>query len=82
MKRFAFVFTFVLVAFASCNRTHNYIIPVDYEKFYEGVTGLTEKEGQELSYRIYMDWYNNTMGREIPDIKVKDLEGKTVKLKK
>ena len=82
MKRLAFVFSIILIAFASCNRTDNYIIPVDYEKYYEGVTSLTEKEGQELSQRIYMDWYNNTMGKEIPDLNVKDLDGKTVKLKK
>ena len=82
MKRLAFVFSIILIAFASCNRTDNYIIPVDYEKYYEGITSLTEKEGQELSQRIYMDWYNNTMGKEIPDLKVKDLDGKTVKLKK
>ena len=82
MKRLAFVFSIVLIAFASCNRTDNYIIPVDYEKYYAGITSLTEKEGQELSQRIYMDWYNNTMGKEIPDLNVKDLDGKTVKLKK
>ena len=82
MKRLAFVFSIILIAFASCNRTDNYIIPVDYEKYYEGITSLTEKEGQELSQRIYMDWYNNTMGKEIPDLKVKDLDGRTIKLKK
>ena len=82
MKRLALVFSIILIAFASCNSTDNYIIPVDYEKYYEGITSLTEKEGQELSQRIYMDWYNNTMGKEIPDLKVKDLDGKTVKLKK
>ena len=82
MKRFAFVFAIAFVAFASCNRTHNYITPVDYEKYYKDITSLTEKESRELSQRIYMDWYKNTLGREIPDIKVKDLEGKTVKLKK
>ena len=82
MKRLAFVVVLVLVAFASCNRTHNYIIPVDYEKYYEGVTTQTEKEDQELSQRIYMDWYHNTVGKEIPDIQVKDLDGNTIKLKK
>ena len=82
MKRLAFVVVLVLVAFASCNRTHNYIIPVDYEKYYEGVTSLTEKKDQELSQRIYMDWYHNTIGKEIPDIQVKDLDGNTIKLKK
>jgi peroxiredoxin len=82
MKRLAIVFSIVLVAFASCNRTDNYIIPVDYEKYYEGVTSLTEKEDQELSQRIYMDWYHNTVGKEIPDIQVKDLDGNTIKLKK
>ena len=82
MKRLAFVFSIILIAFASCNRTDNYIIPVDYEKHYAGITSLTEKEGQELSQKIYMDWYNNTMGKEIPDIQVKDLDGNTIKLKK
>ena len=82
MKKICLCLTFLVLAFASCNRTDNYIIPVDYEKYYEGVTSLTEKEGQELSQRIYMDWYNNTMGKEIPDIQVKDLDGNTIKLKK
>lgn len=66
----------------SCDRSNNYIIPVDYEKYYEGVTSLTEKEGQELSQKIAMAWYNNTIGKEIPDIQIKDLEGKTIRLKK
>ena len=82
MKRLAFVFSIILIAFASCNRTDNYIIPMDYEKYYEGVTSLTEKEGRALDSIITMDWYNNTMGKEIPDINVKDLDGETVKLKK
>jgi len=83
MKRFAFVFAIVLIAFVSCkNRTHNYIVPVDYEKYYEGVTSLTEKENKELSQNIVMAWYNNTVNKEIPDIQVKDLDGKSVKLKK
>ena len=82
MKRLAFVFSIILIAFASCNRTDNYIIPVDYEKYYEGISSLTEKEGRALDSIITMDWYNNTMGREIPDINVKDLNGETVKLKK
>ena len=67
---------------ASCDRSDNYIIPVDYEKYYEGVTNLTEKENQELTQNIVMAWYNNTVGREIPDIQIKDREGKTVRLKK
>lgn len=82
MSKITFALTVLLLVIASCNRTDNYIIPVDYEKYYEGITSLTEKEGQELSQKIYMDWYNNTMGKEIPDINVKDLEGNTLKLKK
>ena len=82
MKKLAHVLAIVLVTFASCNRTSNYIIPVDYEKYYEGGTSLTEKESRALDSKIMMDWYNNTMGREIPDINVKDLNGETVKLKK
>lgn len=82
MKKFCLCLTFLVLAFASCNRTNNYIIPVDYEKYYEGVTSLTEKESRELNRKIMMDWYNNTMGREIPDIQVKSLDGKSVKIKK
>lgn len=81
MKRIAFMLTVLLLAFA-CNRSENYIIPVDYEKYYEGVTSLTEKDGQQLTQKIVMAWYNNTVGREIPDIQIKDLKGKTVRLKK
>jgi hypothetical protein len=55
---------------------------VNYEAYYDGVTNLTEKENQELTQKIVMAWYNNTVGREIPDIQIKDLDGKTVRLKK
>ena len=82
MKKICLCLIILVSAITSCNRTNNYIIPVDYEKYYEGVTSLTEKEGQELSRKSAMDWYNNTMDKEIPDINVKDLDGKTVKLKK
>ena len=82
MKKICLCLTFLVLATTSCNRTNNYIIPVDYEKYYEGVTSITEKEGRALDSIITMDWYNNTMGREIPDINVKDLNGETVKLKK
>ena len=82
MKRFVLIFVIVFVVFASCNRSDNYIIPVDYEKYYEGVTSLTEKESQELSHNISMAWYNNTIGKEIPDIKVKTFDEKEVRLKK
>lgn len=82
MKKRFLTLAILLIAFASCNNTDNYIIPVDYEKYYEGITSLTEKESRELDQKIMMAWYNNTMGKEIPNIQVKDLEGKTVKLKK
>ena len=82
MKRIAFIITVLLFALSSCNNSNNYIIPVDYERYYKGVTSLTEKESQELQAKIMMDWYNNTIGKEIPDIHVKDLDGNTIKLKK
>ncbi len=76
------IFLFFVLAFASCNRSANYIIPVNYEEYYQGVTSLTEKEDQKLTQNIVMAWYDNTVGREIPDIQIKDLEEKTVRLKK
>ena len=82
-KTFSFALALAAISvMLSCDRYDNYIIPVDYEKFYEGVTSLTEKESQELSQKISMAWYNNTVGREIPDIQLKNLEEKTVGLKK
>lgn len=75
----AFLATFLLVG---CGRNDNYIIPVNYEKFYEGVTSLTEEQSQELSMKISEEQWNNTIGKEIPDIKVKDPNGKSYKLKK
>jgi len=82
MKKICLCLTFLVLAFASCNRTNNYIIPVDYEKYYKDITSLTVKEGQELHNKIMIDWYNNTIGKEIPDIQVKDLDGEIIKLKK
>lgn len=78
-------FAFALVAvfiMPSCDRSDNYIIPVDYEKYYGGVSSLTEKEGRELDLKITMEWYNNTLGKEIPNIKVKDIDGNPIKVKK
>ena len=82
MKKHFLTLAILLLAFASCKNTDNYIIPVDYEKYYEGVTSLTEKESRELDQKIMMAWFNNTMGKEIPDITVKDLDGKAIRLKK
>jgi len=82
MNRILFAITSIVLAFASCNRSDSYIIPVDYEKYYEGVNNRTEKEDQELTMKLYLDWYHNTVGKEIPDIRVKDLEGKSIRLKK
>lgn len=76
---FAFIATFLLVG---CGRNDNYIIPVNYEKFYEGITSLTKEQGQELSLKISEEQWNNTIGKEIPDIEVKDPNGKSYKLKK
>lgn len=82
-KTFSFALPLAAISvMLSCNRSDNYIIPVDYEKFYKGVTSLTEKEDQELSQKISMAWYNNTVGREIPDIQVKDQNGKAIRIKK
>ena len=79
---FLCIFLSFILSFASCNRSDNFIIPVNYEAYYEGVTSLTEKENQGLTQNIVMAWYNNTVGREIPDIQIEGLDGKTVRLKK
>ena len=75
---FAFLAAFLLVG---CGRNDNYIIPVNYDKFYEGVNSLTEEQSQELSMKISEEQWNNTIGKEIPDIKVKDSNGKSYRLK-
>ena len=82
MKNLLFVLVCFIFTCISCDRSDNYIIPVDYEKYNDDVTSRTEKEDQELTMKLYMDWYHNTVGKEIPDIRVKDIEGKTIRLKK
>ena len=82
MKNLLFALVCFIFTCISCDRSDNYIIPVDYEKYNDDVTSRTEKEDQELTMKLYMDWYHNTVGKEIPDIRVKDIEGKTIRLKK
>lgn len=82
MRKLLFAIVCFFLACISCNRSDNYIIPVDYKKYDDGATSLTEKENQELTMKLYMDWYHNTVGKEIPNIRVKDIEGKTIRLKK
>ena len=43
---FAFLAVFLLVG---CGRNDNYIIPVDYGRYYEGKSDLTEAESQEIN---------------------------------
>ena len=82
-KTFSFALPLAAISvMLSCDRSDNYIIPVDYEKYYGGVSSLTEKEGRELDLKITMEWYNNTLGKEIPNIKVKDIDGNPIKVKK
>ncbi len=75
----AFLATFLLVG---CGRNDNYIIPVDYEKYYEGKSDLSETESQEINERIMTDMQRATIGKTIPEIKVKDIDGKEFRLKK
>ncbi|MCQ2305517.1 MAG: hypothetical protein MJZ97_11050 [Bacteroidales bacterium] len=74
---FAFLAAFLLVG---CGRNDNYIIPIDYEKYYEGKSDLTEAESQEINERIMTDMQRATIGKSIPDIKVKDIDGKEFRL--
>ena len=76
---FAFLAAFLLVG---CGRNDNYIIPVDYEKYYEGKSDLSETESQEINERIMTDMQRATIGKTIPNIKVKDIDGKEFRLKK
>ena len=76
---FAFLAAFLLVG---CGRNDNYIIPVDFGRYYEGKSDLTEAESQEINERIMTDMQRATIGKTIPDIKVKDIDGKEFRLKK
>ena len=82
MRRLTTLITLALLFFISCQNSNNYIIPVDYEKLYEGVSSQTEQEGSELAWQIMQAHWNNTVGKEIPDIKVQGTDGKSYKLKK
>ena len=82
MNRLLLFTLLFILSLSSCHRSDNYITPDNYENYYEGITSLTEKENQELGQRIMMDWHHNTIGKEIPDITIKKLDGTTSKLKK
>lgn len=82
MRRFIPVISLALLFFVACQHHDNYIVPVDYAKFYENVTNLTEEQGAEINMQISKEQWNNTVGKEIPDIKVNDPEGKSYRLKK
>ena len=57
---FAFLAVFLLVG---CGRNDNYIIPVDYGRYYEGKSDLTEAESQEINERIMTDMQRATIGK-------------------
>jgi len=82
MRNLLFAIVCFILACISCDRSDNYIIPVDYEKYNDDVTNRTEKGNQELAMKLYMDWCHNTVGKEIPDVRIKDFDGKAIKLKK
>lgn len=80
MKRTLSILVFFALLSLSCNRSNDCIIPMDYAKYYEGVTQLTENESRALSQKIMGDLQRNTLGKRIPDIKVKDWNGKRIRL--
>lgn len=73
---------FIAALLVGCNRNDNYIIPVDYEKLFESVSSQTEQQGSERTFQIMQAHWDNTVGKEVPDIKVKGTDGKSYKLKK
>ena len=72
----------LLLPFIACNRSGNTITPIDISQYYEGKANLTEAESQEINERILTDQQRATIGKTIPDIKVKDIDGKEFRLKK
>lgn len=81
MKKLVLI-TIIAAFMVGCGRNDNTIVPIDFAKYYEGKSNLTEAESQEISERIIADLQRATIGKTIPDIKVKDIDGKTFGLKK
>ncbi len=73
---------FFVVFCLSCNRSNDCIIPVDYAAYYKGITHPTEDESRAISQRITEDLQHNTLGKRMPSIKVKDWNGKSIRLNK
>lgn len=73
---------FIATLLVGCSRKDNYIIPVDYEKLYESVSCQTELQGGEQTFQIMQAHWDNTVGKEVPNIKVQGTDGKSYKFKK
>jgi len=66
----------------SCQSAPEYIIPVDFEKYQqEYVPGLTQKDANTIQLRQWEEVLENSLGKEIPDIQIKNQEGDNIKLK-
>ena len=76
MKHTHLLILSLLLPFIACNRSGNTITPIDISQYYEGKANLTEAESQEINERILTDQQRATIGKTIPDIKVKDIDGK------
>lgn len=83
MKNAYILLVFLSCLGLSCSRSNDFIIPVDYREYYEGAsTSMTEEESRSLSQKITADMQINTLGKRIPNIKVKDWNGKNFRLQK
>ena len=81
MKRHLLLIALALVAFSCKRPAENYIIPVDYAQFYAEMNASDEMQSQEIGMKLNEAFFRNTVGKEIPDLKVTDMNGQSLRLK-
>lgn len=66
----------------SCDSPTNYIIPIDFDKYEnEVVPGLTQEGVNAIQRRRMEEVQENSIGKELPNILIKDQENNEIELK-
>lgn len=81
MKK-SLLYILLALALSCCHRNSNQIIPVDYNQYFEGNDTMTEEQRQTFSRQFISDTYNNTVGKRIPNVKIRDVNGNSTRTDK
>lgn len=83
-KHVLFLICLLQFFFISCKKPTAYIIPTDIASIFAEAkaNGITAEESDSLSFRMFQVMRQNTEGKKLPDILVKNLANQEVSLSK